>query len=138
MIDPSSVQYLEINGPDFAGRKFVVISNERVDTGSGVLKAPIMPLPTLLLGIFGTPASFYLNTVSGYDPETGIVTTSAPTAVAGKVYAESYTLEESSSIPEVLQGDIKVYVPGELFGYNEVALLILQVRETGNPIGRIE
>lgn len=138
MIDPSAIQYLEINGSDFAGRKFVVISNERIDTGSGVLKGPIMPLPTLLLGIFGTPASFYLNSVSSYSPETGVVTATAPVAVNGKVYAESYTLEESSSIPEVLQGDIKVYVPGELFGYAEVALLILQVRETGGLVGRIE
>jgi hypothetical protein len=138
MIDPSAIQYLEINGSDFVGRKFAVIGNERVDTGSGVLKGPIMPLPTLLLGIFGTPASFYLNSVSGYIPETGAVTTTAPAALNGKVYAESYTLEESSSIPEVLQGDIKVYVPGELFGYAEVALLVLQVRETGGPVGRIE
>lgn len=137
MIDPSAIQYVEIGGPDFSGRRFMVVSNERVDTGAGILKGPIMPLPTLLMGLFGTRATFYLNGVSSYDPSTGSVIASAAPPVTVNVYPESYTLADQSVAPEVLQGDIKLYVPGEAFGYTEVALLILQVRETGGVTARI-
>ena len=137
MIDPSAIQHVEISGPDFAGRRFSVVRNERVDTGAGILKGPIMPLPTLLMGLFGTRATFHLNGVSSYDPTSGTVTESAPTPVTANVYPESYTLEDSGALPEVLQGDIKLYVPGQAFGYSEVALLILQVRETGGTTERI-
>lgn len=138
MIDPSAIQYVEISSPDFVGRQFMVVNNERVDTGAGILRGALMPLPTLLLGMFGTPATFYLNGVSSYDPSTGQVMTSSPTPVTANVYPESYTLSESSLSPDVLQGDIKIYAPGEAFGYSEVALLILQVRETGGTVKRIE
>jgi hypothetical protein len=137
MLDLSSVQHVEIDGPDFAGRKFMILNNERIDTGAGVLNAPIMPIPTTLLRLFGTPAKFYLNTVSQYDPESGEVTSAKPVAVEAYVYPESYTLAEVSEIPEVQSGDIKVYVPGQAFGYAQVALLILQVRDTGSTSGRI-
>ena len=137
MIDPSALQHVEISGPDFVGRRFSVVSNERVDTGAGILRGPIMPLPTLLLGLFGTRATFYLNGVSDYDPVAGVVVETAPAPVVANVYPESYTLEETGAIPEVVQGDIKLYVPGEAFGYSEVALLILQVRETGGTTERI-
>ena len=66
MIDGGTVDTVE-----FQGRKLVVLSNERVDTGAGILNGPIMPLPTLLLDLFGTPAVFTLNTPDKYDPETG-------------------------------------------------------------------
>lgn len=137
MIDLSAVQHVEINSPDFAGRKFMVVSNERVDAGAGILNGPIMPLPTLLLGLFGTNATFHLNGVSSYDPLAGVVVASAPAPVTAKVYAESYTLEDRAAAPEVLEGDIKVYAPGQAFGYSTVALLILQVRETGGVTARI-
>jgi hypothetical protein len=137
MIDPSAIQYLEISGSDFAGRKFAVISNERIDTGAGILKNPVMPIPTLILGLFGTRATFYLNGVSEYDPSTGVVVENNPDPITADIYPESYTLAEASGIPEVLEGDIKVYVPGQAFGYSEVALLILQVRETGGVAERI-
>lgn len=137
MIDPSAIQYLEIQSPDFLGRKFAVVSNERVDTGAGILNGPIMPIPTLLLGLFGTNALFYLNGVSSYDPVAGVVTPAALAPIAAKVYAESYTLAEAGVSPEILEGDIKVYAPGQAFGYSTVALLILQVRESGGVTARI-
>jgi hypothetical protein len=137
MLDLSSVQHVQIDGPDFAGRKFMVLNNERVDTGAGLLNAPIMPIPTTLLRLFGTPAKFYLNGVSAYDPESGEVISSTPTAIDAYVYPESYTMAEVAEMPEVLSGDIKVYVPGQAFGYSQVALMILQVRETGSTSGRI-
>ena len=137
MIDLSAIQHLEINSPDYQGLKFMVISNERTDTGLGILNAPIMPLPTLLLGLFGTPGVFYLNSVSSYDPETGDVVKEEPEPVIAQVYPESYTTEDKGAIPEVLDGDIKVYVAGEAFGYTNIALLTLQVRETGSITGRI-
>lgn len=138
LIDLSAVEAIVINGPDFAGRAFAIVSNERIDVGSGVLKEPIMPLPTLLLGLFGTQAIFYLNGVSSYDPSSGQVTTTERNAIAGMVYAESFTLKERAEMPEVIEGDIKVYVPGEVFGYQEVALVILQVRETAFAEGQSE
>ena len=137
MIDLSTIQHLEINSPDYQGLKFMVISNERTDTGLGILNAPIMPLPTLLLGLFGTDATFYLNSVSSYDPETGDTVENTPQPVLAKVYPEAYTTEDKGAIPEVLDGDIKVYVPGEAFGYTNIALLTLQVRETGSIAARI-
>lgn len=137
MVDPSAIQYLEINGPDFTGRKFAVISNERVDTGSGILKSVVMPIPSMVLDMLGTDATFYLNGVSEYDPTTGIVTETTPPPIETKVYAESYTISDIAAVPEIMQGDIKVYAPGAPFGYSEVALLILQVRETGGVTARI-
>ena len=137
MIDPSAIQHVEIQNPDFVGRQFAVVSNERVDTGAGTLNAPIMPVPTLLLGLFGTPATFYLNGVSKYDPLTGKVTEFKPTPVQAMVYPESYTLEERSIAPEILSGDIKLYVPGQAFGYTTVALLILRIRENAGVTQRI-
>ena len=69
---------------EFQGRKLVVLSNERVDTGAGILNGPIMPLPTLLLDLFGTPAVFKLNTPDKYDPETGNAL--APTGRSGPTF----------------------------------------------------
>ena len=137
MIDLSAVQHVEILGADFVDKKFMVLSNERVDTGAGILKGPIMPLPTLLLGMFGTPAIFYLDGVSEYNPETGEVVINKPTPVKASVYPEAYTSKEIAELPEVVAGDIKLYVPGQAFGYAEIALLILQVRRTGAGAGAI-
>jgi hypothetical protein len=137
MIDPSSVQYLVINSPDYLGRQFAIVSSERVDTGDGVLKGPILPLPTLLMNLFGTTATFYLNGVSAYNPTSGVVTSSTPSPVTAKVYPESYSLADRSAAPEILDGDIKVYVPGQAFGYKTTALLILQVRESGGVTARV-
>lgn len=137
-MDYSAIQHLEISGPDFVGRKFAIVNSERVDTGDGILKGPIMPIPELILDLFGTRATFYLNGVSAYNPETGEVTKVEPPSIEAKIYPESYTLEEQARIPEVLQGDMKVYVSGRVFGYESVALLVLQVRETGTISARIE
>lgn len=131
MIDLSAIEYIEIDSADFAGRRFAVISNERVDAGDGALNGPIMPIPVTLLNIFGSRASIHLRGVSAYDPVSGQVTTTNPSPVQVFVYPESYTIEERSNLPEIKQGDIRVYVPGRSLGYNSVALLLLQVRDTG-------
>lgn len=132
MFDLSAIESIEINSPDFTGRRFAVISNERIDTGDGALKGPIMPIPKTILGIFGTPATVYLNGNSSYDPATGEVVKTSPAPISTKVYAESYTLQDRSISPEIKDGDIKVYVPGADLGYSSVALLIFQVRDTGS------
>lgn len=131
MFDLSAIESIEIGGPDFAGRRFAVISNERVDTGDGALKGPIMPIPKTILEIFGTAATIYLNGVSSYDPGTGLVVKESPSPIATKVYAESYTLKDRAASPEIKDGDIRIYVPGLDLGYSSVALLIFQVRDTG-------
>jgi hypothetical protein len=47
------------------------------------------------------------------------------------VYPEAYTLKECEEIPGVVQGDVKVYVPGQSMGFTTVALLLMQCREQG-------
>lgn len=131
MLDVSAIESIEINSPDFSGRRFIIINNERVDTGDGALRGPIVSLPKSILGIFGTPATMYLNSVSSYNPDTGEVTKTSPSSISTKIYAESYTLEDRASSPEIKSGDIRVYVPGADLGYSSVALLILQVRDSG-------
>lgn len=137
MIDVSAIQHLEVSSNDFTGKKFAVISNQRIDTGAGVLKNAVMPLPTILLGLFGTSATFYLNGTSSYNPVTGAVVATAPEPVSTKIYLEGYSLKEIGEAPELQSGDIKAYVPGQAFGYEETALLILQIRESGGTNGRI-
>lgn len=131
MLDVSAIQSISIDSSDFSGRKFIVVNNERIDTGDGALNGPVMPIPKTILGIFGTPATIYLNGVSSYDPVSGDVTTTAPSPVSTKIYAESYTLQDMAASPEIKSGDIRIYVPGVDLGYSSVALLILQVRDAG-------
>lgn len=131
-MDISAFQYVEIQSPDYAGKKFAIISSEKVDTGEGALKASMMSLPSALLAIFGTPALFYLTGAPTYDPETGEVTSPLGSVVGATVYPEAYTLQDRAAIKEILKGDIRLYVPGKAFGYATTALLILQVRDTGS------
>ena len=67
-ISVDAVEYLT-----FQERSLTILKNERVDTGMGVLNEPLMPIPTLLLDLFGTPAKFYLKSSDNYDPSTGQV-----------------------------------------------------------------
>ena len=126
--DLSTVAYLEINSRDYTGKQLMIVSSERVDTGEGALKQ-LMPLPTELLGILGTPATFFIAGENSYDPATGKVTSGAKTSVSAMIYAEAYTARECASIPTVMQGDVKVYAPGQAWGYETTALLQMQVRE---------
>jgi hypothetical protein len=126
--DLSTVAHLEINSRDYLGKQFMLVNSERVDTGEGALK-PLMSLPTELLSILGTPATFYMASGNTYDPATGKVTSGIKTAVPAMIYAEAYTARECSDIPTVMQGDVKVYAPGQAWGYETTALLQMQVRE---------
>jgi hypothetical protein len=129
--DVGNVSHLEISSPDYAGKQLAVINVERVDTGAGALNAPIMPLPVQLLAQFGTPAKIYARATGGYNPATGEVTVNADPTVEAMVYPEAYTLKECEEIPGVVQGDVKVYVPGQSMGFTTVALLLMQCREQG-------
>ncbi len=126
--DLSNVSYLEINSRDYSGKQLKIVSNERVDTGEGALK-PLMTLPTQLLAVLGTPATFFMAGDNDYDPATGRVTSGSKTAVQAMIYAEAYTARECADIPSVMQGDVKIYAPGEAWGYETTALLQMQVRE---------
>ena len=125
MIDGGTVDTVE-----FQGRKLVVLSNERVDTGAGILNGPIMPLPVLLLDLFGTPAVFKLNTPDKYDPETGECTCTHR-EIRTNVYPESLTMEGDDSTGQEAAVITKLYVPGQAFGYASVALLILKCEDRG-------
>ena len=114
----------------FQGRTLVVTSNERVDTGAGILKDPIMPLPTLLLGLFGTPAVFTVSTPQQYDPETG-QTTHSTREIRANIYPESLTIAGDTNTGQEASTCTKLYVPGQVFGYSTVALLILQCEDRG-------
>lgn len=129
--DAGNVSHLEIASPDYAGKQLVVINVERVDTGAGALNASIMPLPVALLAQFGTPAKIYGRSTDSYSPSTGEVVIDAAPTVEAMVYPEAYTSKECEEIPGVLQGDVKVYVPGQSMGFTTVALLLMQCREQG-------
>lgn len=126
--DLSNVSYLEINSRDYAGKRFGIVANERVDTGEGALK-PLMSLPTELLAILGTPATFFMVDGGSYNAATGRVTAGPRTTVQAMIYAEAYTARECAEIPQIHQGDVKCYVPGEAFGRETTALFQMQVRE---------
>jgi hypothetical protein len=126
--DLANVSYLEINSRDYLGKQFGIVSNERVDTGEGALK-PLMSLPTELLGILGTPATFYMVDGGSYDTATGRVVAGAKTTVQAMIYAEAFTARECADIPQLKQGDVKVYAPGAAFGRETTALYQMQVRE---------
>lgn len=112
------------------GRSYVITSNEMVDTGQGVLQVPIMPLPPLLLGIFGTPAVFTINGGATYDPVSGQTTASTST-VNTNVYFEAATVSaDQATGQEAVTGTI--YADGKAFGFTTQALLILKVRVTGD------
>jgi ribosomal protein L30E len=64
-----------------------------------------------------------------YDPATGKVTSGVKATVKAMIYAEAYTARECADIPSVMQGDVKIYAPGQAWGYETTALLQMQVRE---------
>ena len=115
---------------EFQGRELVILSNERVDTGEGILQGSIMPLPVLLLDLFGTSATFMLKTPDVYDPETG-ERSCTETEIRTKVYPESLTMEGDSSTGQEAAVITKLYCPGQPFGYASVALLILKCEDRG-------
>ena len=106
------------------------MSNERVDTGEGTLKGPIMPLPVMLLDLFGTPAVFTVTTPASYDPETG-ETTHSTKEIRTNIYPESMTMAGDTNTGQEAATCTKVYAPGQPFGYSTVALLILQCEDRG-------
>ena len=114
----------------------MVVSNERVDTGAGILNGPLMPLSPLLLGLFGTPATFHLNSSGAYDPATGMIAGDKPTAISGPVYIESLTLAGDDAAGQN-KATAKVYAPGNLFGYPTVALVILGIRESAGSLKKL-
>lgn len=132
MISLDAIEYIEIQG-----HQYMVVSNERVDTGAGVLNAPLMPLAGTLLGLFGTPATFHLNSATSYDPATGAITADKPAPIAASVYMESLTLDADDAAGQN-KGTAKVYAPGNVFGYPTVALVILNVRETAGVLKKLE
>ena len=115
----------------------MVLRNERTDTGAGILNAPIMPLPTLLLGLFGTPAQFFLRSSDSYDPATGTVTNSNSETINAQIYPEALSIEKDDNSAQ-LQASVRLYVPGEAFGYSTVALLILDCVDTADFQRHIE
>lgn len=131
-ISVSAVEYVISEG-----RKFTILKNERVNTGAGILKDPIMPLPTLLLGLFGTTADFYLKSSDNYNPVTGSVTNDNQEVITADIYLEAQTIESSTGTGQLQSSGI-IYVPGEAFGYETTALLLLTVQETGEYQRHVE
>lgn len=135
----STVQTLTIDGRDFAGKVFSVVSCETFDTGLGALNAPLMPVPSILMGIFGTEVTLELGSGgSDYDPETGEVEPSDARQVTVKGVTEGYTIEEKSEIPEIQENDLKLYLSGQDLGYESAALILLQIRQIGFGTSRVE
>ena len=112
------------------GRRFVVLSNNRTDTGMGILNGPLMPLSGLLLGLFGTPAEFFLRSSDTYDPISGDVFSNAVESIKANVYTEEITIAPSEGTGQN-QATTTIYVPGDAFGYESNALSILTCMETG-------
>jgi len=119
-----------VDSVSFQGRKLVILSNERVDTGMGVLNGPLMPLPVTLLDLFGTPAVFTLKTPDAYDPETGECSCTER-EVRANIYPESLTMEGDDNTGQEAAVITQLYVPGSVFGYASVALLILKCEDRG-------
>ena len=119
------------------GRSFTILSNNRTNTGAGILNAPIMPLPTLLLGLFGTPAVFTLRCSDSYDPVSGQCTSTATRTISCQIYLDEETIENSDGTGQN-EAVARVYAPGEAFGYATTALLTLQVMETGQNQRKVE
>ena len=119
------------------GRKYTILSNERVNTGAGILRSPIMPLPTLLLSLFGTPGRFFLKSSDAYDPVSGQSTNDNAEVIETTIYLDQQTIGTSDGTGQ-LQTAGTVYAPGEAFGYATTALLLLTVRETGEFQRKVE
>ena len=119
------------------GRSFTILSNNRTNTGAGILKAPIMPLPTLLLGLFGTPAVFTLRCSDAYDPVSGECTSTATRTINCQIYLDEETIDNSDGTAQN-ERTARVYAPGEAFGYATTALLTLEVQETGANQRKVE
>lgn len=129
--DPNAITHIEIQSPDYAGKKLMVYRVERVETGAGLLNAPIMPIPLRLLNLFGSPAIMFQRDAGSYDPNSGILVPTQLPDASVMVYPEAYTIKESENIPGVRQGDTKVYVPGQSLGMATTALLLMSCREEG-------
>ena len=132
-----AISIQNVESVEFQGCRYLITENEFVDTGAGILRDPIMPLPTLLLGLFGTPARFFLNSINTYDPATGNTTSNQPAPINAQIYFESQTVAgDQETAQEMTTGT--VYVPGEAFGFTTQALLLLKVRATGDRLRKIE
>jgi hypothetical protein len=109
-----------------------VLSNVITDTGEGILNEVIMPLPTLILDLFGTTADFHLQSSDTYDPATGESRNSSSNreVITAKIYAEDLTVQRAES-SGTNQATVRVFAPGEAFGYATGALLTLECVETG-------
>lgn len=116
----------------FQGRSVQVLSNQIADTGEGILREALMPLPKVILDLFGTTADFHLRSSDTYDPATGESTNSAAnrTVVSVKIYPEDLTIQRAES-SGTNQATVRVFAPGEAFGYATGALLTLECVETG-------
>ncbi len=119
------------------GRTFTIVDNQRTNTGAGILNAPLMPLPTLILGLFGTPAVFTLRCSDSYDPVSGTCTSTATRTISCQIYLDEQTIQESDGTGQN-EAVATVYAPGEAFGYATSALLTLQVAETGTYQRKVE
>lgn len=119
------------------GRSFTILSNSRTNTGAGILNAPLMPLPPLLLGLFGTPAVFTLRCSDAYDTVSGECTSTASRTINCQIYLDEETIENSDGTAQN-ERTARVYAPGEAFGYATTALLTLDVQETGANQRKVE
>ena len=116
----------------FQGRSVQILSNLIADTGEGILREVIMPLPTQILDLFGTTADFHLRSSDSYDPATGESTNSSANreVISVKIYPENITVQRAES-SGTTQATVRIYAPGEAFGYTTGALLTLECIETG-------
>ena len=119
------------------GRSFTIVQNARTNTGAGILNAPIMPLPTLLLGLFGTPAVFSLRCSDSYDPVSGQCVSTATRIINCQIYLDEQTIQESDGTGQN-EAVATIYAPGQAFGYSTTALLTIQVQETGQYQRKVE
>jgi hypothetical protein len=135
----SAVQTLKIDGKDFNGKTFSVIDCTTYDTGLGALNAPLMPVPSILFGIFGTTVKlFFAGNAKDYDPLSGEIERSGGRPVLVKGYPEGYTMKEKSEVPEIQENDLKLYLPGQDLGYESAAIVLLQIRQIGFTTQQIE
>lgn len=135
----SAVQTLEIKGKDFDGKTYSVIDCQTYDTGLGALNAPLMPVPSILFGIFGTPVKlFFAGPAKAYDPLTGEIEQSTGRPLEVKGYPEGYTMQEKTEVPEIQENDLKLYLPGQDLGYESAAIILLQIRQIGFTTQQIE
>lgn len=116
----------------FQGRSVQILSNLIADTGDGILRDALMPLPSTILNLFGTTAEFHLRSSDSYDPATGESTNSTANreVISAKILPEDIKIERSDN-SGTNQATVRILAPGETFGYATGALLTLECIETG-------